>query len=183
MPSGARMLSEPSRMNTARVAIASPVEMPTDAIAAAAAIVSARFFGLRPDKTAPATNALPVLNVSIACIHSGIDASSLPRGRPRHVGAARRTKATPKTSLTMVTQVAGPSPSSSARPLANASMSPPAIESPINQPTAKAGPFVLARGVPSMDDRDDRDRAERDADSHREDVTDCRSHQLSPAPR
>jgi hypothetical protein len=57
--------------------------MPVPAMAAAAAIVSGMFFGLRAPRKSPTANALPTLNDSIVPIHLGIGGSPVPRGRDR----------------------------------------------------------------------------------------------------
>ena len=50
----------------------------------------------------------------------------------------------------MLTQVSGPPSSSCELPLASASIAAPTIVRPATQPSANAGPFERARGVPSM---------------------------------
>ena len=56
----------------------------------------------------------------------------------------------PKTSFSTFTHVAGPPEEVVAFPLAARSTIVPTIERPASQPTAKAGPFAWARGVPSI---------------------------------
>ncbi len=88
--------------------------------------------------------------MSIARIHFGMAASSPGLGRPCQVRAAINTNSTPNTSLRTFAQVAGSPLSDVAFPLAATRVIAPMIERPASHPTANAGPFALARGVPSM---------------------------------
>jgi hypothetical protein len=50
----------------------------------------------------------------------------------------------------MLTRIAGPSSSDASAPLETSSTITPTSESPTSQPRMNAGPFVRARGVPSI---------------------------------
>ena len=137
-------------MKTASATASSPPEISVWAIATAAAAVSARFFGLRPESSAPAPKDLPALKLSIACIHLGISACSPGFGRRCQIRPAISRKRMPNTSLSTLAQVAGSPVSCVAFPPASTSTIVPTIVRPASQPAAKAGPFARARGVPSM---------------------------------
>ena len=112
---------------------------------------SARFFGLTAERIAPNPSDLPAVNVSIACIHLGIAASWPARGR-RAPGARRQeheqhTKRELDDADPRLRAAVGRLPSCRSRARAARR---PAIVRPTIQPSANAGPFDRARGVPSM---------------------------------
>jgi hypothetical protein len=116
---------------------------------AAAANVRARFLGLAPDSTAPSPAERPAVMWSSALIHVGISGSSPGAGRPRHCRTATARSASPNSSSSTSTAVLVPL-SWSSTPPATSSTTTLTTTKPTTHPTAKAGPFEWARGVPSM---------------------------------
>src|SRR4051794_36212064 len=124
--------------------------MPVWAMAAAAPIVRIAFFGLTADSRTPAAAARGGLKASTARIHLGSSARCPSFGRPRHRRSATPSRSTPRTSLRMLTQVAGLACSLASAPPEARRTIVPSTASPTSQPTRNAGPLILARGVPSI---------------------------------
>jgi hypothetical protein len=137
-------------MNTARAIISSAASMPVAAIAAAAATVTIRFFGLTLESSTPNPSAFGGVKESIVVIHFGSVASSSPRGRPRHCLSASRISSRPSTRRRTLTQVAGSLSSLALMAPETSSTTVPTSVRPPSHPIRNASPLARARGVASI---------------------------------
>ncbi len=149
---------------------------PAWAIAAAAPIVSSRFFGFTPLSAAPMPSARPGEKPSIAFIQDGSCPASPARGRSRHCLTATSSSSAPSTIFSQSTHSAGPSSLAPAPPAS-------AITSAADdgQPEHPAeherrAVHAGARRPEHQHDGDDRHGAERHADGEREHLPDRVAH-------
>ena len=116
------------------------------------------------------------VNESIVFIHDGSFGTSSPRGRLRHMRAARPSSSTPRISFKMPTQVAGSPPWLASAPLEATSTIVPRPRARRSSRPRTRGRSCARRGGEHQHDGDDRHRAQRDPDRKRQDRADGLLH-------